>query len=124
MVDSSALPLSNESWAIAYDTLDEALERLPGELAERTTDVAPHKKSDFWGRTSVALHQRYVPVSNILVHDFSSRAATRRCLITSARAGDREWIPDKMMEEALREVGYLGRFVNYRDHFPNPTGVE
>ena len=48
---------------------------------------------------SIALHQRYVPASNIPMTFHLDWQ-----LITSAKVGEKEWIPDKAMLEARSDT--------------------
>ena len=117
-------PLSNESWAEAYASLAEVRERLPGVLAKLTGTIAENKKHEFFDRTIMGANQHYVPRSQVYVHGFGSPDDTLRCIVTSVKAGDTEWFSISRMLDALLGVRFSGLFINYRGHYPNPTGVE
>ena len=108
----------------AYASLAEVRERLPVELAKLTGTVAESKKGDFFGRTVTGANQHYVPPSQVYAHSFGSLEDSRRCIVTSVKAGDTDWFSLSRMIDALQEVQFTGLFLNYRGHYLNPTGVE
>ena len=118
---ANAMPLSNEVWESAHAALGEIDAQLRVALKERADEIPEWKKAEFWEHVSSASTQHFVPASEVLVHRIRDQEAdtTNRCIVTTDEETDIKWrisSPDMIL--ALWKVGFYGRFINYRGHFP------